>query len=155
MKRNTALAAPMGSRAQDSADSRRLRVKVPRAARRPSTRTLDPQGEGRPPGRFFPLRAADRTILPGERPPTEICVNGHLTNLRVGARGTGPQRTGEPRDARHDRRRGGVVCAPPPLPIRFNPAMLQRGALDRRGGLLDVEVDAEKQERPQHDCQQR
>jgi hypothetical protein len=39
--------------------------------------------------RGIPLRAADRTILPGERPPTEIYVKGHLTNLRVGAKGTG------------------------------------------------------------------
>jgi hypothetical protein len=60
-----------------------------------------------------------------------------------------------------DRRRGGAVCALPTLPIRFNPAMPQRprrqggAALDRRGGLLDVEGDAEEQERPQHDCQQR
>jgi hypothetical protein len=51
---------------------------------------------------------------------------------------------------------GRVLSASRGHPIRFNPAIPQRGvALDRRGGLLDVEVDAEEQERPQHDCQQR
>jgi hypothetical protein len=55
-----------------------------------------------------------------------------------------------------------VLCrALPTLPIRFNPAMPQRprrqggAASDRRGGLLDVEIDAEEQERPQDDGQQR
>ena len=91
-----------------------------------------------------------------------VCSGCSVRDGALAHLGPRPRSSRCPAPGRHpDRRRGGAVCALPTLPIRFNPAMPQRprrqggAASDRRGGLLDVEVDAEEQERPQDDCQQR